>query len=352
MDKEFGTLVFIGRFQPFHYGHKHVIDEALKVAERVIVLVGSSDESRTQRNPWNFQERYTMIRYSLDYSQDEQKRVLIAELPDSKYNENAWIENVQRTVKTILYAHPVTKSQKIGITGYGKDNSSYYLKLFPQWDSYMVDPRGNKFQKVLGSTEIRKQYFDRNITDFSYMQFMPQDVVEQLHVFRSRSDYAYLADEFDYIKKYKKQWEVAPYPVTFVTVDSVVVQSGHVLLVSRREQPGKGKWALPGGFIGQDEQIVDAALRELKEETRIRIPQNVIKDKLVSSKVFDEPHRSARGRTITHAFLFHLEPNENLPVVKGSDDAQTAFWIPITDIKRENMFEDHYDIIQNMTSIL
>lgn len=350
MEKQFGTLVFIGRFQPFHYGHKHVIDEALKVSERVIVLVGSSDESRTQRNPWTFQERYTMIRYGLGYGQDDTHRVLIAPLPDTKYNENEWIENVHRTVKNITFSQPITKSQRIGITGYGKDSSSYYLKLFPQWESYMVDPHGNKFQKVLGSTEIRNQFFDRNISDFSYMQFMPSDVVDQLHVFRTNKDFEYLADEFDFIKGYKKMWEIAPYPVTFVTVDAVVVQSGYVLLVSRKAQPGKGKWAIPGGYLNQGETVQEGAIRELYEETKIRVPKHIMKDKIVTQKVFDDPHRSPRGRIITHAFLFHLPHSENLPIVKGSDDAQHAFWVPISDLKRENMFEDHYDLIKNLTA--
>lgn len=350
MEKQYGTLVFIGRFQPFHYGHKHVIDEALKVAERVIVLIGSSDESRTQRNPFTYQERHVAIKYSMPT--EVHSRLLIAPIPDSKYNENEWIENVHRTVKNIFLSHPLTKSQRIGITGYGKDSSSYYLKLFPQWESHMIDPHGNKFQKVLGSTEIRNQYFDRKTTDFSYMQFMPNVVVDMLHVFRQEKDYAYLADEFDFIKLYKKQWEVAPYPVTFVTVDAVVVQSGYVLLVSRKAQPGKGKWAIPGGYLDKGETVQDGAIRELYEETKIRIPKSVMKDKIVAQRVFDDPHRSPRGRIITHAFLFKLDHNENLPQVKGSDDAAHAFWVPISDLKRENMFEDHFDIIQNLTAQL
>ncbi len=347
---QFGTLVFIGRFQPFHFGHKHVIDEALKVAERVIVLIGSADDSRTQRNPWSYAERYNMIRYH-DHTIDA-SRLLIAPLPDSKYNENDWIENVHRTVKNITLSHPITKSQRIGITGHDKDSSSYYLKLFPQWDTYMINPAGNKFQKVLGSTEIRNQFFDRSSHDFSYTQYIPHTVADALSVFRQSNDFIYMAEEFDFVKDYKKQWAVAPYPVTFVTVDAVVVQSGYVLLVSRKAQPGKGKWAIPGGYLNQGESVQEGALRELYEETKIRIPKSVMKDKIFAQKVFDDPHRSPRGRIITHAFLFKLDHDTALPVVKGSDDAAHAFWVPISDLKRENMFEDHYDIIKNLTAQL
>ena len=58
-----------------------------------------------------------------------------------------------------------------------------------------------------------------------------------------------LVEEQAYIKRYKDIWADAPYAPTFVTTDAVVIQSGHVLLVKRRTAPGKGLWALPGGFL-------------------------------------------------------------------------------------------------------
>ena len=56
-DKKYDYLVFIGRFQPFHNGHKRVIDHALELSKKVIVLVGSVDQPRCTRNPFTFQER-------------------------------------------------------------------------------------------------------------------------------------------------------------------------------------------------------------------------------------------------------------------------------------------------------
>ena len=61
--------------------------------------------------------------------------------------------------------------------------------------------------------------------------------------------YDYLKQEHDYILGYRRAWEAAPYPPTFVTTDAVVVQSGHILLIQRKAAPGKGLWALPGGFL-------------------------------------------------------------------------------------------------------
>ena len=55
------TIVFIGRFQPFHNGHLEVIRTALSKAKKVLVLVGSSNQPRTPKNPFTFEERRNMI---------------------------------------------------------------------------------------------------------------------------------------------------------------------------------------------------------------------------------------------------------------------------------------------------
>jgi bifunctional NMN adenylyltransferase/nudix hydrolase len=146
------------------------------------------------------------------------------------------------------------------------------------------------------------------------------------------------------IKKYKKSWEAAPYAPTFVTTDAVVVQSGHVLLIERGAAPGEGLWALPGGFINQDETIEDAALRELREETKVKVPLPVLRGSIKANRVFDKPDRDPRGRMITHAFLIELPPGE-LPAIKGSDDARHARWVPISDVEEAEMYADHYHII-------
>ena len=158
-----------------------------------------------------------------------------------------------------------------------------------------------------------------------------------------------LVREYDFIKQYKSAWEAAPYAPTFVTVDAVVVQSGHVLLVRRRAEPGRGLYAIPGGFLDPGERIDDAVFRELREETKIKVPEPVLRGSVRAKEVFDAPNRSLRGRTITHAYLIELQPGA-LPKVKGSDDAEKAKWVPISVFERmENqMFEDHYHIINTL----
>jgi bifunctional NMN adenylyltransferase/nudix hydrolase len=146
---------------------------------------------------------------------------------------------------------------------------------------------------------------------------------------------------------YKKQFAGLAYAPIFVTSDAVVIQSGHVLMIKRRSEPGKGLWALPGGFVNanQDRSVKSAMLRELREETGIKVPRPVLDGSIQDNKVFDGIDRSARGRTITHAFKIVL-PDGPLPKVKGLDDAEKAQWIPIAEVSSEFCFEDHYEIIQ------
>jgi bifunctional NMN adenylyltransferase/nudix hydrolase len=166
----------------------------------------------------------------------------------------------------------------------------------------------------------------------------------------ARKEWEILCSEYDMVKRYKEAWKAAPFPPTFMTVDAVVVQSGHILLVKRGDMPGKGLWALPGGFLNQEETMLDGAIRELKEETKIKVPVPVLKGSVKDSKTFDAPNRSSRGRTITQAFFIDLGMGE-LPKVKGSDDAEKAFWVPFNELVQEKFFEDHAHIISHFLGI-
>lgn len=353
--KAFDFLVFIGRFQPFHFGHLAVVREALSRADKLIVLIGSSWQPRSVRNPWTFEERETMLRACLGAS--EAPHVLTAPLMDIPYNDEAWVRNVQATVQGLVTAHHGIphRRPKIGLIGHSKDHSSYYLKLFPQWESVAVNNVGG-----LSATPLREALFDvgndRQPTGSDWLrtaaaEALPHPVREHLQAFCTADAFTDVREEHLFIANYRKAWAQAPYPPTFVTVDAVVVQSGHVLLVERKARPGRGQWALPGGFVDPQERLIDACLRELREETRLKVPAPVLKGSITGQRVFDDPARSARGRTITHAFCIELEPSLELPKVKGGDDARHAFWVPLAELDPARMFEDHYFIIQDLLGL-
>ena len=340
MSHKYKLAVFIGRFQIYHNGHHQVVSKALEIADRVAVLVGSANEPRSYRNPFNFGERVEMIDNAFDLN--ERRRLDFHAVEDRKYDDEAWVCQIQQIVENYGF-----ENEEIALIGLEKDHTSYYLKLFPQWNSASV-----KQDHILSSTDMRKFFFDNSASE-DIESMIPRSTFIFLNRFWAHNSAYYdVVAEYKFIEKYKKQWASSPYPPTFVTVDAVVIQSGHILMVERADFPGKGLWALPGGYLGQNETIIKGILRELKEETKIKVPPAVLTGSHIATKVFDCPHRSDRGRVITHVGLFHLPNDGILPKVKGSDDARKAEWKPLGTLNRSWIFEDHTDIIQDMRGLL
>lgn len=357
--KEYDVAVFVGRFQIFHRGHLAVIEQALERADNVVVMIGSSNEPRSYRNPFSFDEREEMILGAFEGNLSALERIHCFSIEDSIYNDGQWVLAIQNHVHYFceeFYTSFLDREEleptpkRIALIGHEKDHTSFYLKLFPQWDNIGVENVEN-----LSSTEMRKIYFsDDHVPDllFGEGRQLPHSTIKFLTHFKTTQDYTNIREEYEFVEKYKSAWANAPYEPTFVTTDACVVQSGHVLLIQRKARPGKGLWALPGGFLDPTERIEDGMLRELREETRIKVPAPVLRGNIRARQVFDAPHRSSRGRTITHGFLINLPPNVTLPQVKGSDDAAKAEWWSLADIHRGMMFEDHFDIIVYFTSML
>jgi bifunctional NMN adenylyltransferase/nudix hydrolase len=334
MAKEYQYGIYIGRFQPCHAGHLKTIELALARVEKLIIVLGSHRVAADIRNPWSTEERAELITSCL--SPADQDKVTFLPIRDWLYSDNLWLTAIQQQVGEIT-----ANSPSIAIFGHHKDNSSYYLDLFPQWEYIET---GN--YQGLNSTAIREAYFSQQSCETGVLL-----VREFLTKFLTTDRYQTLCQEYQFIKKYQEIWSVAPYPPIFVTTDAVVVQSGHVLVVRRKASPGKGLIALPGGFLQPDETIIDGMLRELKEETRLKVPAPVLRGSIIDSYVFDSPGRSLRGRTITHAYFIQLKGGE-LPAVKGSDDAEKAWWMSLADLyaHEDRIYEDHFQIIQHFIS--
>lgn len=333
--------VYIGRFEPFHLGHASVLARALREAEKAIVLVGSAGAPRTAKNPWSFAEREIMIRAAAGA---ESGRVIVRPLHDHLYNENAWIAAVQAEVGDVLARDGARADVSVCLIGHVKNATSYYLKAFPQWQ--LIDAEA---VPMLSATELRQHLFAGDTGALRLIEAnVPAPVFEMVSAFRTTQAYAQLMEEYRHVEAYRAAWNAAPYAPTFVTADAVVVHSGHVLLVKRKAQPGRGLWALPGGFVQPDETVREAAIRELREETRLKLPVPVLKGSLRGEAVFDHPERSQRGRTITHAFHFDF-PTGELPAVRGGDDAARARWVPIAEAQRmrDQLFEDHFFILEH-----
>lgn len=332
--------VCIGRFQPFHLGHQAVIDGALDMADKVLILIGSSFEPRSLRNPWYYAEREAMIRAC--YTPEDNARIICKPIRDIRYNDALWISQVQKAV----YDIQKNPKAKVTLTSNHSLSTGYYNTFFPQWSDNTIE-----HDYTISGTELRNHLFGGgSVQDIA--AHLPEQLIPALTQFMASEDGQNLQQEHHFIELYKKGWENVPFAPTHVTVDAVVVQSGHVLLVKRTAQPGKGLWALPGGFIHHEETLLNAMVRKLKDETQIKVPVPVLFGSVKGSCVFDAPFRSARGRTITHAFHIELRGEEDLPKIKGSGDSANCAWTPLAQLDSTVMFEDHYFIIQKILGTL
>ena len=130
------------------------------------------------------------------------------------------------------------------------------------------------------------------------------------------------------------------YPRPSVTADCIVMTSEavpQVLLIKRAKEPYKGYWAFPGGFLNMDETTEQCAIRELEEETGLKISE--VQQVGAYSKVDRDP----RDRTITVAYLAIIrKPTE----VNGQDDAAIAKWWKINSLPP--LAFDHADIMKEV----
>ncbi len=335
---EYKACVLIGRFEPPHKNHFDLIYKGLEIAEKLIMVIGSNRAAPTIHNPFSFQDRVEMI--SKTVSPEQLKKIIFIPVRDYYYNDNHWLTELQQKVN-----QHISYGDSIALLGNYKDDSSYYLKMFPQWDFMTGGIATN-----LSATAVREALFKGG----DWESLVPKGVSDWLkEKFLGTELFLNLQDEFKHVEDYKvkSKFTGLPYDPVFVTTDAVVVQSGHILVIKRGFNPGKGLLALPGGFIKKGERLKDCVIRELREETGIKVPAIILKNSVKDTEVFDHPKRSLRGRTITHAFYIRLE-NGELPDVKGNDDASGAFWMPLMDVAvRENeFFEDHCHIISHFVN--
>ena len=129
------------------------------------------------------------------------------------------------------------------------------------------------------------------------------------------------------------------YPRPAVTADCIVITKeaeAKVLLIERGDEPFKGCWAFPGGFMNMDETTEQCAIRELEEETELKVSE------VHQIGAYSKVDRDPRGRTVTVAYLAIVD--EPL-AVNGQDDAAKAQWFPLSALPE--LAFDHDEIIQD-----
>lgn len=131
--------------------------------------------------------------------------------------------------------------------------------------------------------------------------------------------------------------ELMKYKSPKITVDGIILDKGkkRILLIQRGREPFKGKWALPGGFIGYGERTEDAVVREVLEETGLRTRV------LELFGVYSDPNRDPRGHTITLVYILEIMDGK----VSGGDDAVEAKFFDLNSLPELSF--DHEKIIKD-----
>ena len=314
------TGIFIGRFQPVHEGHVHAIGLAASQVQKLYILVGSANQCRSIRNPWTFQERKQMLALKLHSQRITNYEIL--PLNDHRYSNTQWMSEVRATIEHYGMGSPI-------LFGHMKEGNDY-LKWFPELKFKSIEA-----QYSINATQVRERMFGENDP------FMPDTV----------------QDDYAFYQKEKQLFAGYPFPETlnFNCADAILECQGHILLIQRKFAPGRGAWALPGGFRNQRETFLDCAIRELMEETNVRVPEKVLRGSIVKTELFDDPSRSFGIPRNTMAVYMRINPNPDfsLPRANGADDAALCKWVPLTDaLNNIEMYDDHKDIVSKVTGVM
>lgn len=367
MTKRADFGVFILRGQPITLAHMYIIEHGLAMCDRLIIVLGSSFSApRWDFVPFREFIREDMIRSNLTLEQ--RKRVIFLHVKDYG-NMTLWADKLSGKVIDAIGDSDAT----VALIGHAKDKpTGYYLQQFPDWGSINLPNYGNN----LSATPIRDRYI-RDESNYEFEQyarpFLPEGTLAVLSDFRRTNEFASLLNEktfmVNYLKDYYDADEVAlakkenrkprcsPYPPIFYCADPVVIQGNKVLLVTRGQYPGKGLLAHAGGHCAGD-PAPEAAIRELYEETEIALPEAVVRGSIIGEKRYDDVNRSTRRQTISVAQFIHLTPQFRdgkvtpPPKVKGSDDAEKADWYTISELKREDMFEDAWLMLNDAMALI
>lgn len=299
------TALFIDRFQPPHPDTLRALARACGRFDRVVVLVAGAQRPQDWRYPLSWTDRAAALRAAIGAP-----NLAVYPLVDALYDDGLWVAHVRQCLDS--GATP-TNTPTLLITKSPEGRS--LARLFPDWDTEDSMP-------VVPST-----------LDAYYA---------------STGAPAALRAEYDAVRQERAPWAQAEavlgHPIAFNTVDAVIVQSHHVLLVERTDGPvGTGLLSLPGTFVGDHQTGLETVLATVRTKAGLDMPSGALSGRLANRRVFDHPRRDPRGWIRTEAFVFEL------PASGRMETAKRATWVPLATLRPDQMFADHFDIVQATT---
>jgi len=116
-----------------------------------------------------------------------------------------------------------------------------------------------------------------------------------------------------------------------VGVGAIIIREGEVLLEKRKNEPGKGKWSVPGGLVELGESVEQTVTREVKEETGLEVekPEHI--------DVVDNIIRDESGRVKYHFVIIDYFMKLKGGTMKAMSDAEELKWVPLSDVEKYDL---------------
>lgn len=359
MFKKYLQTMVIMRGQVLTNGHCNLILNAIKEGEETLIILGTHNSPRTIKNPFTCEEREKMIRRWLrTMTMDD--TVKFAYLEDFQDDED-WILELGKIVFKNTPDNYVREEDRALFTS-SKDNDG---ELRNSWAKGLVKvvnvlPITSNTSKTINATDARNYLFSQ-LPDYKSkckaLQKLHNDGIINITVSSSLlewfidNDYGKdLYDEYQECINYEERYGKGSAHLTSDAL--VVVRKEHktefgtlhypeYMLIKRGGKVGKNLLAISGGFVDNDETFEDAAIRELEEETGLKLS----KDKITHRIVADSPNRDPRARIVSIVHVFDVTEHE-LKNVKAGDDASEIVFKTFENIKKSELFSDHYDTIK------
>ena len=163
MFKESKCGLIVGRFQPIHEGHCNIIKKALSMCDKLIIVIGSMQESRTQRNPFTYEEREKFIR-NIFYEEIRNDRMIVIGIPDRERpsNDSSWGVHLFNYIEEKLGCRP-----NIIFEGQEGERATWYDDL----GEHIQVHRVSRGLIPISATKVREAIIKKD--DYHYRQWMP-----------------------------------------------------------------------------------------------------------------------------------------------------------------------------------
>ena len=346
--------VYIGRFQPFHKGHKAIVDltvKMMKPGDTFTIIIGSADQQETERNPLSASQRKEMLSTEL-----EGYPVTILTINDSPYNYDLWIERLCAKMLGFKSAthDDFLEKQEDFIKGFsnicivGMENVEEYINRITKYYTYAPTEHFNlginshifselDTQTSVHGSSIRTLACSEDKGHLENFYSAIKDLVDEKVLAYLKTVNFPLIVYNAYIKGINYAESTGcKYNSCFMTVDNIVFDKflEQVLLIKRKDN---GKLAIPGGFAEPYMNMKDNALRELEEETSITA--KMLKDAFVKidelePTFIDAPYRDPRSShkcnfvSAVYVWQSKVDALKNfIPYVKAGDDAIDTVWL-------------------------